>query len=326
LSSIFKERKEFAPFEYDKAYDYWMKQQSAHWIHTEINLSTDLQDWSSGKITEAEKQVVGQILKGFTQAEMTINEYWSNRVTKFFKKPEIIMMANCFSNMETIHGVAYNLLNETLGLTDYKTFIQEETTKAKLDNLIDTPNKSRCDILKSLAVFSAFAEGVSLFSSFAILLNFSRFNKLKGTSQIIKFSIRDESLHSEAGCWLFRTAIAENPEIFTDEFKKDIYEAARATVKLEDDFIDEAFESGPIEGLDPGDLKAFIRYRANTKLGDLGLKSNWKNIDWEAVERITSWFDVLSSGQTHDDFFVVVPSDYSKGTADFGKMYDDEKV
>lgn len=322
--SIFQRRNEFEPFELPQGYDYWLKQQQAHWLPTEINLSTDLQDWNSGKITDSEKQVIGQILKGFTQAEIIVNDYWSRRITKFFTKPEIIIMACAFSNMETIHAVSYNLLNTTLGLTNYKAFIQDPTTKAKLDNLINTPNKSKSDILKGLAIFSAFAEGVSLFSSFAILLNFSRFNKLKGTSQIIKFSIRDESLHSEAGCWLFRQAMSENPDLFTDEFKKEIYEAARLTVKLEDEFIDKAFELGKIEGLDPGDLKQFIRYRANVKLQDINLKQNWKNLDKDAVERITSWFDVLSSGLNHDDFFTTSVSDYSRGVIDFEKMYDEE--
>jgi ribonucleoside-diphosphate reductase beta chain len=320
--SIFLRRTEYGPFEYQKAYEYWFKQQSAHWLHSEINLSTDLQDWNSGKLTTSEKQVIGQILKGFTQAEIVINDYWSRRVTKFFCKPEIIMMANAFSNMETIHAVSYALLNETLGLDNYKEFIQDPTTKAKLENLINTPNKSKSDILKSLAVFSAFAEGVSLFSSFIILLNFSRFNKLKGTSQIIKFSVRDESLHSEAGCWLFREAIKENPELFNDDMKKHIYEAARVTIQLEDDFIDKAFELGPIEGLDPKDLKMYLRFRANAKLNDLGLKNNWKNIDMEAVERITSWSDILMSGITQDDFFATQVSDYSRGSIDWGKMYE----
>ena len=178
---------------------------------------------------------------------------------------------------------------------------------------------------RSLAVFSAFTEGVALFSSFAILLNFSRFNKLKGVGQIISFSIRDESMHSEAGCWLFREFIKENPELWTDGLKKEIYEAARLTVSLEDDFIDAVFENGAIEGLDPKDLKAFIRNRANVKLGDLGLKTNWKNIDQDALKRM-DWFDYLSTGIESQDFFAQRVSTYSKGTMDTDKMFPDKTV
>jgi ribonucleoside-diphosphate reductase beta chain len=163
-----------------------------------------------------------------------------------------------------------------------------------------------------------------LFSSFAILLNFSRFNKMKGMGQVISFSIRDESLHSEFGCWLFRTLMEEYPELNTDELKKGIYDAARLTIELEDNFIDKAFETGTVEGLDPSDLKQYIRYRCNCKLKDLGLKSNWKNIDKEAVARITSWFDVLSSGVEQQDFFAMRPTAYVRAAIDFSKMWGEE--
>jgi ribonucleoside-diphosphate reductase beta chain len=172
-----------------------------------------------------------------------------------------------------------------------------------------------------LAIFSAFNEGVNLFSSFAVLMNFQRFNKMKGLGQIIAFSIRDESLHSEAGVWLFRTFVAENPDIWTDELKKDIYDAARLTVELEDNFIDKAFELGDVEGLTKEDLKNYIRFRTNTKLQDLGLKMNWKNVNKESIERMM-WFDVLSNGVEMQDFFAGRVSTYAKGSIDWSKMYE----
>ncbi len=152
------------------------------------------------------------------------------------------------------------------------------------------------------------------------MLNFSRFNKLKGVGQIIAFSIKDESLHSEAGCWLFNTMMKEYPELWTDELKADIYEAAKLTVELEDKFIDKVFENAVVEGLDQKDLKAFIRYRCNTKLNDLGLKSKWNNIDKEALKRM-EWFDTLSAGVSHQDFFSGRVTDYSKGNINFEEMW-----
>lgn len=220
----------------------------------------------------------------------------------------------------SIHAVSYAYLNQSLGLEDFSAFLQEPTAKAKIDRLITTKGKSKSEIALSLAIFSAFNEGVSLFSSFAVLLNFSRFNRLKGLGQIIAFSIKDETLHSSAGCWLFRTLIEEYPDIWTDELKKEIYEAARLTIELEDDFIDKAFELGPIEGLDPADLKVFIRHRANTKLIELGLKKNWKALSQEAFARM-EWFDVLGAGVNHADFFSGRNSDYSKGQ-DFTRIWD----
>jgi ribonucleoside-diphosphate reductase beta chain len=332
-------RKTYKPFVYDQAHAYWLKQQNAHWLHTEIAMSPDLQDWRES-LSETERNVVGGVLKGFVQTEIVVNDYWTNKVAKWFPHPEVAMMATAFGNMETIHTIAYAQLNDSLGLTDYEAFMQEPAAKAKLDRLIEVPevpSKKTVDYLeamialgvdypkeiaRSLAVFSGFTEGVSLFSSFAALLNFSRFNKLKGVGQIISFSIRDESLHSEAGCWLFREFIKENPQLWTDELKKELYEAARVTVSLEDEFIDKVFELGPVEGLDPKDLKQFIRNRANVKLGDLGLKTNWKNVDQEALKRM-DWFDFLSTGVEHGDFFATRVSDYSKGVTDFSTIWDD---
>lgn len=313
-------RPTYAPFEYEDAYRYWELQQQSHWLHTEIAMASDINDWKLN-LTDAERNIIGHILKGFTQSEVFIQEYWTQMVAKWFKKPEIQMMAASFGSMESIHAVAYAYLNQSLGLEDFSAFLHEPTAKAKIDRLIETKGRSKEDIAKSLAIFSGFNEGVNLFSSFAILLNFSRFNKMKGLGQIIAFSIKDESLHSEAGCWLFRTFISENPEIWTDENKKIIYDAARTTVELEDAFIDKAFEMGDIEGLTAKDMKAFIRFRCNTKLNDLGLKQNWKNIDKEAIQRM-AWFDVLSSGVSHADFFAQRVTDYSKGSMDFSKIWE----
>lgn len=313
-------RSSYAPFEYEQAYTYWTLQQQSHWLHTEITMASDINDWKT-KLTESERHVVGHILKGFTQSEVFIQEYWSQMVAKWFKKPEIQMMAATFSAFESIHAVSYAYLNQSLGLEDFDAFLVEPSAKAKIDRLITTKGKSKEEIALSLAIFSAFNEGVNLFSSFAILLNFSRFNKLKGVGQIIAFSIKDESLHSDAGCWLFRTLISESPEIWTDELKKAIYDAARLTVTLEDDFIENALSMGELEGLELRDMKAFIRHRANTKLSDLGLKSNWKNLDKEALSRM-SWFDTLSAGTIHTDFFAQRVDSYAKGTHDFSRVWE----
>lgn len=318
--SILTPRPTYAPFEYDQAYKYWELQQQSHWLHTEIAMASDINDWKL-ILNDNERSVIGNILKGFTQSEVFIQEYWSQMVGKWFKKPEIQMMAASFASMESIHAVAYAYLNQSLGLEDFTAFLHEPTAKAKIDRLIESKGKTKEEISKSLAIFSAFNEGVNLFSSFAVLLNFSRFNKMKGLGQIIAFSIKDESLHSEAGCWLFRTLIQEFPDIWDDDLKTTIYQAARDTVALEDDFIDKAFELGPIEGLDPKDLKAFIRHRTNTKLQDLGLKSNWKTIDKKSLLEM-AWFDVLSGGVSHADFFAQRVTDYSKGTTDFSTIWD----
>jgi ribonucleoside-diphosphate reductase beta chain len=312
----------YKPFEYPKAFEYWEKQQHAHWLPSEVAMSKDINDWKH-QMTEAERLVIGQILKSFTQTEIAVNDYWSKKVSGWFPKPEISMMASAFGSMETVHTVGYAYLNDSLGLDDYSAFLQDPTAVAKLDNLKNVKGKNKRDIARSLAIFSGFTEGVNLFSSFAILMSFSRFNLLEGVETIVSWSVRDESLHSEAGCWLFRTFIKENPDIWDDELKKDIYDAARLSVKLEDDFIDNAFGLGEVRGLSPGDLKNFIRMRANAKLHDLGLKTNWKNIDQESLKRM-SWFDELSGGTKFTDFFSSRVTDYAKCNFTVDNLFEKE--
>lgn len=318
--SILDKRPYYKPFEYPLAYDYWLKQQQAFWLHTEVSLASDINDWKM-TLSDTEKYLIGTVLKGFTQSELFIEDYWSSRVTSWFKKPEIQMMANTFASFETIHAVSYAYLNDSLGLDDYQAFMHDDAVKNKIDRLIGAKAKSKEDIAKSLAVFSAFNEGVNLFSSFAILMSFQRRNLLKGLGQIIAFSIRDESLHSEAGCWLFRTLVAEHPEIMTERLKEELYDAARLTVSLEDAFIDKAFSLGPVAGLDSEDLKAYIRFRTNTKLQDIGLKSNWKNIDKARLDNL-QWFSVLSSGEESADFFASRVSGYGKDQVSFDGIFD----
>ena len=314
--SLLQERIVYKPFEYQEAADYWLKQQQAHWLHTEVPMMSDITDWNSN-LNETEKNIIGSILKGFAQTETVVNDYWSGLVTKWFRKPEVIMMATTFGAFETIHAEAYSLLNETLGLENFDEFLEDEATMAKIENLTSVRDSfdgemDLHEIAKSLAIFSAFTEGVNLFSSFAVLLSFKLRNKLKGVGQIVEWSIRDESMHSEAGCWLFRTLLNENPELKTPELEAAINEAALLSLKLELDFIDKVYELGDLEGCPKYDLQNFIKNRVNTELGDLGYNPIVTDIDGTAVERM-KWFDHLSAGKQHTDFFANRVTNYSKG-------------
>ncbi len=315
-SRLLQERIVYKPFEYQTAADYWLKQQQAHWLHTEVPMMSDINDWKQN-LSKTEKNIIGSILKGFAQTETVVNDYWSGLVTKWFRKPEIIMMATTFGAFETIHAEAYSLLNEELGLDDFSEFLEDETTMAKIENLMDVRDsfngeRDWHEIAKSLAVFSAFTEGVNLFSSFAVLLSFKMRNKLKGVGQIVEWSIRDESLHSEAGCWLFRTLLKENPELKTPELEAAINEAALLSLQLELDFIEKVYELGDLEGCNKYNLINFIKNRVNTKLSDLGYPPILTDIDMTAVNEM-KWFDALSAGKQHTDFFANRVTNYSKG-------------
>ena len=316
MRNITQERVVYKPFEYPEAFDFWMKQQQAHWLHTEVPMMSDVNDWKQN-LNKTEKNVIGSILKGFAQTETVVNDYWSTLVTKWFRKPEIIAMAVCFANMETVHAEAYSLLNEELGLDDFSEFLEDESTMAKIQALIDVRDKYEGEPdwherAKSLAIFSAFTEGVNLFSSFAILLSFKLRNLLKGVGQIVEWSIRDESLHSEAGCWLFRQLLLEKPELNTPELKEAVKQAALLSLKLELDFIDKVYEMGDLDGCSKYDLVSFIKYRVNTKMQDLGYEPVVNAIDDASIKRM-KWFDSLSAGKQHTDFFANRVTNYSKG-------------
>ena len=316
--SILQERIVYKPFEYPQAYEYWLKQQQAHWLHTEVPIANDITDWKSN-LKDHEKNVIGGILKGFAQTETVVNDYWTGLVTKWFRKPEIIMMATTFGSFETIHAEAYSLLNEELGLDNFAEFMEDEATKNKIESLMTVRDGHNgeidySEVARSLAIFSAFTEGVNLFSSFAVLLSFKMRNKLKGVGQIVEWSVRDESLHSEAGCWLFRQLMKEHPELKTPELVSEIEKAALMALDLEFKFIDKIFEMGDLENLSKDDLKNFIKHRVNTKMGDLGLKPliASSEIDKGALKTM-KWFDMVIAGKQHTDFFASRVTNYSKG-------------
>jgi len=308
----------YKPFEYQEAFNFYKDQHRAHWLADEVPLASDLNDWKL-KLTDAEKNLIGNILKSFAQTEVHVNDYWSTKVSIWFPKPEIQAMARVFADFESIHAEAYARLNEELGLDDFKAFLEDETSKAKIDRLIEVPGETIEEKALSLAIFSAFTEGVNLFSSFAVLMSFQLRNLMKGTGQIVEWSVRDESLHSKAGCWLFKKLLEEQPELNTIELRHKIVEACELSVQLEFDFIEKAFEMGSIEGLNKEQLKTFIKARANEKMVELGYNGIYNDVDPNLLRQM-EWFGHLTSGKTHQDFFANRVTDYSKSTADWSDL------
>ena len=331
MTQLFKERVPFKPFEYPHYYtEGWLKQAQAFWLHTEIPMQGDLKDWNEN-LNKSEKHLVGNILLGFAQTECAVSDYWTTMVTKWFPKHEIKQMAMMFGSQETIHATAYSYLNESLGLEDFEAFLHEPAIAEKFEFLTATSADwthedlqknpiARKEVARSLAIFSAFAEGVSLYSSFAVLYSFQMRNLLKGIGQQMKWSVRDESLHSKMGCQLFREMCNEYPTLL-DECKESIEEASRLIVQLETNFIDMIFEQGDLENLEKEDLKEFIKARTNTKLQELGYEPSFE-FDKTKAEKL-EWFYHLTGGLTHTDFFAVRPTDYSKANEgeDWGDLF-----
>src|SRR6056300_289852 len=269
MSKLFTERIPYKPFEYPVYFtEGWLKQAQAFWLYTEIPMQGDIKDWNEN-LSEEEKHLIGNILLGFAQTECAVSDYWTTMVTKWFPKHEIKQMAMMFGSQETIHATAYSYLNESLGLEDFEAFLHEPAIAKKFEFLTATSadwthkdlasnSKAREEVARSLAIFSAFAEGVSLYSSFAVLYSFQMRNMLKGIGQQMKWSVRDESLHSKMGCQLFRHMTEEYPEL-REQVKDDVLRAAEMIVQLESQFIDMIFEQGDLENLKASDLKEFIK-------------------------------------------------------------------
>ena len=315
---LFDERIAYKPFEYPEYYtEGWLKQAQAFWLHTEIPMSGDVKYWNEN-LSLQEKNLVGNILLGFAQTECAVSDYWTQKVVSWFPKHEIQQMAMMFGSQETIHAVAYSYLNETLGLDNFEAFLHEPATAERFENLIAYKGNDKVGIARSLAIFSAFAEGVSLYSAFAVLYSFQMRNLLKGIGQQMKWSVRDESLHSKMGCRLFNHMCDEDKELRAT-VRDSIILAAETMVELEDNYIDKMFEMGDIDGIRSYDLKQFLRKRSNEKLRELGYTGVFGYNDKAASN--LDWFYHLTGGHTHTDFFSMRSTDYSK--ANEGDDFED---
>jgi len=304
------ERNYFKPFEYPWAFEAYKMQQQMHWAPMEVPIADDLKDFRE-KLDDDSRKLITQVFRFFTQADVDVCGGYANHYLPVFKAPEIRMMLATFASFEAIHMEAYSLLLETLGFSDeeYKMFSKIEAMADKHDYLTDFNMNTPFDIAKTIAVYSGFTEGVQLFSSFAILLNFPRHNLMKNMGQIITWSIRDESLHVESMSKLFQTFIQENRSIWTDKLKYEIYSAAERVVALEDAFIDLVFENCKIEDLTAEDVKAYIRYIADRRLIGLGMKRIF-----HSENNPLPWIDYMVNAVEHTNFFENRSTEYAKAS------------
>ncbi len=306
--SLLDTRDYYKPFEHPWMFDYYSQQNQMHWFPEDVPLHNDVKDWQD--LDESEKNLLTQIFRLFTQSDVDVGSGYVDRYMKIFKKPEARMMMGAFHNMESIHQHAYSLLLDTVGMpeVEYKAFAEYEAMADKHEYIdaVRVTKGDRQSIAKALAIYSAFTEGLQLFSSFIVLLNFPRFGKMKGMGQIITYSIRDESMHVEAMTKLFREFIQENIELWTDDFKAEIYQACREMVDLEDRFLDLVFEQGDIRGLTKKEMQQYIRYIADRRLLQLGLKPNYN-----VKDNPLDWLDDVL-GVEHQNFFEGRATTYMK--------------
>ena len=303
------ERNFFKPFSYPWAYDSWLKHEQSHWIHLEVPMIDDVKDWKK-RLTNEEKKFLTNIFRFFTQGDIDVAGGYVSNYLPYFPQPEVRMMLCGFAAREALHIAAYSHLIETLGMPEstYNEFMQYEEMRAKHDFFTQIAGQDASTIAQQIAAFSAFTEGMQLFSSFIMLLNFPRHGKMKGMGQIITWSIVDETIHAESMIKLFRTFVEENRDIWNDQLKSEIYKIAEKMVELEDKFIDLAFSMGDMENLSSADVKHYIRYIADRRLISLGLKGINK-----VKKNPLPWVETMINAPIHTNFFENRATDYAKG-------------
>ncbi len=311
------ERNSFKPFHYPWAYDAWLKHEQSHWMHTEVPMIEDVKDWKN-KLNEQEKHFLTNILRFFTQGDVDVAGGYVKNYLPYFPQPEVRMMLTGFAAREALHVAAYSHLIETLGMPEstYNDFLEYEEMRAKHDYFLSIAGQDATTIAQQIAAFSAFTEGMQLFSSFIMLLNFPRHGKMKGMGQIITWSIVDETQHAESMIRLFRTFVEENRDIWKDDLKGEIYSIAEKMVELEDKFIDLSFSMGVMEGLSADDVKKYIRYICDRRLISLGLKGIFK-----VKKNPLPWVEEMINAPTHTNFFENRATDYAK--AAYSGTWDD---
>jgi ribonucleoside-diphosphate reductase beta chain len=309
-ADLLTENPVYKPFRYPWAYEAWLMQQRLHWLPEEVPLADDVKDWHK-TLTEGERNLLTQIFRFFTQADVEVNNCYMKHYSRVFKPTEVLMMMSAFSNCETIHVAAYSHLLDTIGMPEleYSAFLKYKEMKDKYDYMQSFTVDSRTEIAKTLAAFGAFTEGLQLFASFAILLNFPRFGKMKGMGQIVSWSVRDETLHCLSVIRLFRTFVGENPDIWTEELRREIYLSCATIVDHEDAFINLAFELGPVQGLDARQVKQYIRYIADRRLVQLGL-----NPLYHVERNPLPWLDEMLNAVEHTNFFENRATEYSRAS------------
>ncbi len=310
MGDLIKESKSYKPFKYEWAVQFAIDGEDMHWHEKEANLEYDVAQWKGRgehALSDDERAFITNILKLFTQLDVAVGQNYIEKFLPKFKNNEIRAMLASNLAREFIHQRAYALLNDTLGLDEkaYSAFLEYAEMAEQIDFMTSSDIHTQPGL--GLAIAKAvFNEGVGLFASFVMLLSFKRFGKMLGMCDIVEWSIKDENLHVEGMTSLFRAYCEEFPKIVTDDFKKAIYETARSIVLLEDRFIEMSYKLGDVKELAQEDVKKYIRYLADRRLTQLGLKSQY-GIDKNPLP----WVDDIINARVHGNFFETRITDYS---------------
>lgn len=290
----------FKPLKYQWAEDYRKESENSHWIVDEVEMTKDVEDYKLA--AEEEKTFIKNILSIFTQSDFNVASGYLPLLNTI-KNNEVRGMLASFMAREYIHQEGYAHLNESLGFPDsyYTDFLTHKETLDK-DSFMSSTSFSSFGLALAKGIL---LEGISLFGSFIMLKNFERHGKYLGMCKINEWSLRDETLHVEGNAKLFRVWCNENAHEINDGFKFEIYNMTREIVKLEEAFIDFAFADYQPQDLNKGQVKDYIKFIANRRLTQLGLKT-----EYSIMANPLPWFEVLSNGSSVQNFFEGKVADY----------------
>jgi len=293
----------FKPFLYPWAQELTIRHEKAHWIESEIDLADDVHDWKTGKVSDLEKDYITSILRLFTQSDVAVGSNYYNHLIPCFQNNEIRNMLGSFACREGTHQRSYALFTDTLCLPDqeYSAFLDYKEMVKKLSFMTSLDTSTDEQVALSL-VKCVLSEGVSLFSSFAMLLSFQRFGKMKGMGKVVEWSIRDETMHVEGLVGLFH-ALGHRP-VYSKVF--DLVEDA---IRLEDSFIDLAYSNiGNLDDLHKEDMKKYIRFVADARMIQLG----YDPVFYVGVSPFP-WMTWITAGVDHTNFFENKITEYDCG-------------
>lgn len=312
--SIFEKKVAFRPYEYPSLLKFKDAIRHSYWIHTEFNISSDVQDFKVG-ITSSEREVISRTMLAISQIEVSVKTFWAKIYDKM-PRPEVGAVGFTFAESEVRHADAYAFLLERLGLE--KEFEKINQIPAIIDRVkyltksiegIKSRDEKRFAL--SVLLFSIFIEHVSLFSQFLIMMSFNKYkNQFKGISNIVEATSKEEDIHGRFGIELIGILKGEFPEWFNEQLSQDITKACKKAAKAEIKILDWIFEEGELSFLPKDSIINFTHDRFNKSLSRLGIKPVFE-VDKNKLETL-KWFDEETKATKDNDFFNKRGTTYSK--------------
>lgn len=313
-TDIFEKRVNLKPYEYPQLYEYVPAIRHSYWIHTEYNFTSDIQDFKS-RLTPVEQSAIKNTMLAISQIEIAVKSFWGDLYHRM-PKPEIGAVGSTFAESEVRHADAYSHLIEILGLNEeFKALKKKPVIMKRVQYLETALRNSKADDDQSYAeavlLFSLFIEHVSLFSQFLIIMGFNKHkNMLKGISNVVEATSKEEQIHGDFGIDLIKILREEQPEWFTEEYHTRIQEMCKKSFEAESALVDWIFEEGELDFLPKAVVTEFVKNRFNNSLASIGIEKVFE-IDEDLIAQ-TEWFDDEIIGTKHGDFFVKRSVNYTK--------------